>query len=397
MPNMEYNLDIMYQRLLKPTKSSSYFVFGARGTGKSTLLKTLYPKDRYFWIDFLLPSTEEQYLLNPEFLLEKYLAFNEGSRPKVIIIDEVQKVPKILDVVHLMIEEYQLTFILTGSSARKLKKQSANLLAGRAFQYALFPFSLFEIENEFDLKKSISYGLLPKQFSLEQEEDKKDFLRSYIQKYIKEEIQMEQLVRDIVPFRKFLEVAGQANGEIINYSKLGRTCGIDYKSVSRYFEILADTFLGVFLDSYHTSVRVRQIEAPKFYFFDTGVVRALNHQLNQELLPSTFMYGKLFETFIIIEFIKLNSYLKKDFRFSYLKTSEGAEIDLIVECPSKKTWLVEIKSSTRIIQDDYKNLRHFKSSFFDPHLIVLSCDKEHRIVGDVELIYFKEGLKKIFM
>jgi predicted AAA+ superfamily ATPase len=393
---MEYNLDMKYARLISPTKSNSYFIFGARGTGKSTLLKDLYPKSDFFWIDLLLPSEEEQYLMHPELLKEKYLVLEKEKRPKTIIIDEVQKVPKLLDVVHYMIEEYKIRFILTGSSARKLKVQSANLLAGRAFQYIMYPFSAFEIANDFHLNDVISYGLLPKLYELNDAADKNDFLRSYVQKYIKEEVQMEQLVRDIVPFRKFLEVAAASNGDILNYSKIGRTCGVDSKSVSRYFEILVDTFLGVMLDSYHTSVRVRQIASPKFYFFDIGVLRALNHQLTQDVLPSNYAYGKLFETFIIMEFIKLNSYLKKDYRFSYLKTTEGAEIDLIVEQPNGTMWILEIKSSKNIIKDDYAHLVHFASTFPKAKAMVLSCDKSHRLVNEVEIIYFSDGIKKIF-
>jgi len=396
MSKMEYNLDMKYARLLVPTKSNSYFIFGARGTGKSTLLKSIFPKNDYFWIDLLLPNEEEQYLMNPELLKEKYLVLNQDQRPEIIIIDEIQKVPKLLDVVHFMIEEYKVRFILTGSSARKLKVQSANLLAGRAFQYNMYPFSALEINKDFNLNDAISYGLLPKLFELGDREDKNDFLRSYVQKYIKEEVQMEQLVRDIVPFRKFLEVAAASNGEILNYSKIGRTCGVDYKSVSRYFEILVDTFLGVMLDSYHTSVRVRQISSPKFYFFDTGVVRALSHQLTQDLLPSNYNYGKLFETFIVMEFIKLNSYLKKDFKFSYLKTTEGAEIDLIVEQPNGVMWLIEIKSSNNIIRDDYAHLSHFAGTFPNAKLMVLSCDKNHRLVDNIEITYFGQGIKKIF-
>ena len=396
MSKMEYNLDMLYSRLLSPTKSSSYFIFGARGTGKSTLLKHLFPKKDYFWVDLLLPSEEEQYLLRPELLREKYLVLDQDKRPEVIIIDEIQKAPKLLDVVHYMIEEYKVRFILTGSSARKLKVQSANLLAGRAFQYIMYPFSAFEVVRDFNLNDVISYGLLPKLYELNDVIDKNDFLRSYVQKYIKEEVQMEQLVRDIVPFRKFLEVAAASNGEILNYSKIGRTCGVDYKSVSRYFEILVDTFLGVMLDSYHRSVRVRQISSPKFYFFDTGVVRALSHQLTQELLPGNYSYGKLFETFIIMEFIKLNSYLKKDYRFSYLKTTEGAEIDLIVEQPDGAIWLLEIKSSEKIIKDDYAHLVHFAPTFPKAKCMVLSCDKNHRLADGVEIIYFSDGIKKIF-
>jgi predicted AAA+ superfamily ATPase len=387
----------MYTRIANLSKSHSFFIFGARGTGKSTLLKQKYSKEKSIWLDLLIPSEEEKYLLAPELLREKYLAISENERPKLVIIDEVQKVPKILDVVHSMMEEFSLQFVLTGSSARKLKIGGANLLAGRAFEYALYPLSIFELGDDFRLEESLSLGLLPGLFSMEDQEDKRDFLRSYVQKYIKEEIQMEQLVRDIVPFRKFLDVAAQANAEIINYSKLGRSCGVDYKSVSRYFEILSDTFLGFFLDSYSKSMRVRQIESPKFYFFDSGVVRAITNQLTVVLEPSSYQYGKLFETFIIMECVKLNRYLKKDFRFSYLKTKDGAEIDLIIERPDGHHYLIEIKSAKNIVADDWRHLKSFMRDFRNFTPMILSQSKDNRVVDEIQIFNFRDGLKKIFL
>lgn len=386
----------MIHRLSNLSKSNSFFLFGARGVGKSTLINQKYSKKDTIWLDLLLPSEEEKYLLNPELLREKYLAFSNEQRPKLIIVDEVQKVPKLLDVIHSMIEEFKIQFVLTGSSARKLKNSGANLLAGRAFQYAMFPFSIFELNQIFDLNDALSFGLLPAIHSFVEQEDKRDFLRSYVQKYIKEEIQMEQLVRDMVPFRKFLDVAAQSNAEIINYSKIGRSCGVDYKSVVRYFEILSDTFLGFFLDSYHKSMRVRQIESPKFYFFDPGVVRSMTGQLTVDLVPSNYQYGRLFETFVIMECVKLNNYLKKDYRFSYIKTKDGAEIDLIIERPSGEIFLIEIKSSANINVDDLRHLKNFMPSFEKAIPMVLSQTEDCRIVDDIEILDYKSGLKRIF-
>jgi predicted AAA+ superfamily ATPase len=383
----------MYTRLSKLSKTQSFFLFGARGTGKSTLLTQRYSKKNAIWIDLLLPSTEEKYLLNPDLLREKYLANREVN---LIIIDEIQKVPKLLDVVHSMIEEFNITFCLTGSSARKLKNQGANLLAGRAFNYALFPFSIFELGDDFSLSHALNFGMLPRLFKINDKEDKQDFLRSYVQKYIKEEIQLEQLVRDIAPFRKFLEVAAQSNAEILNYSKLGRSCGVDYKSVSRYFEILADTFLGFFLDAHSNSIRKRQISSPKFYLFDIGVIRSLTHQLTVEPQTGTYSYGKLFESFIIQECIKLNHYLKKDFQFSYLKTKDGAEIDLIIERPGQSTILLKIKSNKKVYPEDYRHLLHFEQVFSSPLLLVIYSGDDSRLVNGIHILNYKVALEKIF-
>lgn len=386
----------MYQRMFNYSKSHSFFLFGARATGKTTLIKNLFPIDQYLWIDLLRPDIEERYMLAPSRLREEYLAFPEDKKPKTIIVDEIQKLPKLLDVVHSMIEEFHIRFILTGSSARKLKIKGANLLAGRAFEYHLFPLSMFEIGSDFELEKSLRYGLLPSIWTMNDEEDQKDYLRSYVQKYLKEEIQLEQLVKDPAPFRKFLEVAATSNAEIINYSKLGRVAGVDSKSVERYFELLADTFIGFFLNSFDRSIRARQIKSPKFYFFDTGVIRSLNHQLNLEISPSTYGYGKIFETFVINEFVKLNSLYKKDFRFSYMKTKDGPEIDLIIERPGKELLLIEIKSTSAVTTDDYRSLINLGADLHGSEKMVLSLDRSHRVVDDIEIVYFFDGIKKIF-
>jgi predicted AAA+ superfamily ATPase len=369
----------MYQRTINPSKSNSYFLFGARGVGKSTLINQLFPaSNKILKIDLLSPTLEERYALRPESLREEYLA----HRPEIIIIDEVQKLPKLLDVIHSMIEEFKVQFILTGSSARKLKMKGANLLAGRAFNYHLYPLSLLELGADFNLKTALQFGLLPKIWNMNSEEDKKDYLRSYVQKYLKEEIQYEQLVKDLTPFRKFIDVAAQSNAEIVNFSNIEKICGVDYKSVSRYYEILADTFLGVFLDAYDQSMRARQIKSPKFYFFDTGVVRTIRGEVNLDLVTRNYGYGKLFETFMIMELVKYNAAEKCDFKFSYLKTKDGPEIDLIIERPGKSLMLIEFKSSEKVIEDDYRHLKHFRKDFPSAEMLVISQDKVSRDVAD---------------
>ena len=239
------------------------------------------------------------------------------ANSKYVIIDEVQKLPVLLDVVHLLIEnkKSEKIFILTGSSARKLKTDGVNLLAGRAFVCHLYPFSFLEVGGGFNLDHALCWGMLPKIFSLADSEDKEKFLQTYAQIYLKEEIWGEQLIRKLDPFRRFLEVAAQSNGKIVNYLNVSRDVGVDDKSVKNYFSILEDTLLGFMLEPFHHSFRKRLKLSPKFYFIDVGIARALARMLTLQPVESTSYYGELFEQFIVVECIKLASYFKSEYRF----------------------------------------------------------------------------------
>ncbi|MFP5459839.1 MAG: ATP-binding protein, partial [Bacteriovoracia bacterium] len=316
--------------------------------------------------------------------------------PQWVIIDEIQKIPKLLDVIHQVLFDKKIKFALTGSSARKLKRDAANLLAGRAFSYYLYPFSFLELGDQFDLNRALAFGTLPSVLQFDTQQDIKRFLLSYVHTYVKEEVLVEQLVRNIDPFRAFLEVAAQSNTEIINYTTLAKEAGINSKSVERYFSILADTLLGYFLEPYSRSVRERQRRAPKFYFFDCGVVRAISQEINQELLPSTFEYGKLFDQMVICEFFRLNQYYEKNWKFSYLRTGAGVEIDLIIEKSRKEVILVEIKSTAKIHDDHLSALRGLASSFPEAKRYVLCLEKIPRELDGVRILDWKEGIREIF-
>lgn len=248
----------MYARHLNYSKSHSFFLLGPRGVGKSTWLQQIFGKKKCLWFNLLTAETELQLARDPDLILKKWQALK--TKPEFIIIDEIQKNPKLLDIVHKGIEEHKIKFILTGSSARKLKRGAANMLAGRAFEFFMLPFSLFELQKDFDLDLALNYGMLPKIYSNElvKSLDKERYLFSYVSTYFKEEILSEQIIRNLDPFRKFLEIAAQMNGQIINYSKIARDAGIDAKQVERYFPILVDTLIGFNLEPYHNSVRRRQ-------------------------------------------------------------------------------------------------------------------------------------------
>jgi len=384
----------MVQRLLNLHSAQSFFLFGARSTGKSSLIKaTPYLRDVKLYIDLLDPDTEEKYQLNPQVLFEEASLLPKKSW---IVIDEVQKIPKILDVVHSCIEKLKINFALTESSARKLKRGSANLLGGRAFSFALYPLSYQELKDQFNLNDALNWGTLPYLLNCQNDQEKARYLRGYVQNYVKEEIQVEQLVRDLEAFRLFLPLAAQANTEIVNFSNISKQTGIDPKTVQNYYQILIDTHLGNFLKSYDKSVRKVQSKSPKFYFFDTGVKRSIERQLTVSLTPSSSDFGREFESFFINECIKLNSYLEKDYKLSYLRTKDDAEIDLIIETPKRETFLIEIKSSRQILDSHLKHLHSFKSSFKKARYFCASLENRPRLVDGIEVMPWKNVLDEIF-
>jgi predicted AAA+ superfamily ATPase len=218
--------------------------------------------------------------------------------------------------VHRLIEKTHISFALTGSSSIKLKRGAANLLAGRAFVYNLFPLTHWELQESFQLDAALRWGTLPKIFQFNLDEERERFLKAYSLTYLKEEIAVAQLVRNLNPFRNFLEVAAQCNGQILNYSKIARDVGVDTKTVQAYFSILEETLVGFFLPAFHQSVRKRQRVSPKFYFFDPGVKRALARTLQQEIYPRTYEYDQAFEHWVVLEFFRLAHYLDKEWSFS---------------------------------------------------------------------------------
>jgi predicted AAA+ superfamily ATPase len=392
----------MVQRLLKLNSRNSALLLGARGTGKSTLIRdALGGKKGVLWIDLLQPEQEEEYGREPGRLREQVTA----EAPSLVVIDEVQKVPSLLDVAHELIESRGTRFILTGSSARKLKRGAANLLAGRAFSYRLDPLTHLELGDAFDLRKCLEFGLLPKVHFPDARrpklrwtaEEKTLYLQTYARTYLKEEIQLEQHVRKIEPFRNFLEIAAQMNGKIIEHAKIARDVDVDDKTVAEYFQILEDTLIGFLLHPYHRSIRKRQGQKPKFYLFDPGVKRALDRTLGVPLLPQTSAFGEAFEHFVVLEAHKLAQVVDPDIRLSFFRTTDGAqEIDLIVERPGKPIALVEIKSSARVDIKTVSKLRRFEGDWPESELYVLCRESRARDKDGVFIRPWPKGLAEIF-
>jgi predicted AAA+ superfamily ATPase len=383
----------MINRSLRLPKNNSFFLFGPRGTGKTHLLREFLKNKSCLYIDLLDPERNQTLSLRPKALEDEILGLDPDTR--WVVIDEVQKIPALLDIVHRQIESKDICFALTGSSARKLKTAGANMLAGRAFLTYLFPFTSMELGNSFSLSDALRWGTLPKIYSLKTEEEKRDYLRSYTHVYLQEEITQEQVVRKLDPFRRFLVVAAQLSGQIINFSKVGRDVGVSVPTVQSYFQILEDTRIGFLLDPFHESVRKRQRENPKFYLFDTGVQRALENTLALDLLPSTYAYGVAFEHFIINEIFRLSSYAKHDDRFSYLRTKDEVEIDLVIERPGRKKALVEIKSTEFVRPEDIHSFQKLGSDIPRSDMYCFSRDPHPKMINGVHCLPWQKGLTEL--
>jgi predicted AAA+ superfamily ATPase len=316
-PYLSYIYGVMFKRILTISNTFNSFLFGARSTGKTTLLQKLFTKENFYWFDLLDIELEDRLAKKSNLLLD--IINSLDKKIKYIIIDEIQKLPKLLDLIHQFLQKHpkRFIFILTGSSARKLKSGGANLLAGRAFVYNLYPLTFIELNEKFDLNEYLKFGGLPQVFTFKTNMDKNRFLKTYTLTYLKEEIWAEHIIKKLEPFRNFLEIAAQLNGDIINYTKIARQINVDTKTVQNYFEILQETLLGITLNAYHTSIRKQIIQAPKFYFIDPGIKRALDNTLQIDLMENTYAFGKAFEHFIIIQLYFLNQYYERDYKFYY--------------------------------------------------------------------------------
>ena len=385
----------MFTRQLKPLTNNSFFLFGARGVGKTSLLREFFRNKDTLWVDLLNPSEEELYQVNPEALADNLAGISK--KPEWVVVDEVQRAPKLLDVVHALIEapwnrDRNVKFALTGSSARKLKRGAANLLAGRAFTYNIYPLTHLELGTEFNLLNALTWGTLPSVCNASSDEERKAYLKSYTTTYVKEEIALEQIVRNLIPFRKFLPIAAQCSGTIINFNNIARELRVDWTTVRNYFEILEDTLLGFMLPAYSKSIRKQQLSSPKFYLFDTGVKRAFDKTLN--LTPETSQQlGPLFEHFIICEVLRLNEYRQRDYTLSYLTTQGGAEIDLIIERPGDKTLFVEIKSTEHVQSEQLRHLKDLSAGREDVEPICISREPRARREGGILVLPWRDAFE----
>ncbi len=364
----------MFKRYLKieTPPGQSVFLWGARQTGKSSYLKKTFKKSLYY--DLLNTDTTIRFTQAPYLFREEILAASKKQQALPVILDEIQKIPELLNEVHWLIENAHIQFILCGSSARKLKTQSTNLLGGRAWPLYFYPLIHSEIPN-FDLQRALSHGLIPKHY-LSKPEDIQDYFRAYVNIYLHDEIRNEGLVRHLGNFSRFLEIAGMSNGEMLNFSNLSRDCGINRQSIQGYYQILVDTLLGYFVEPYSKKVKRDLITAmPKFYLFDVGIANYLAQQ-DVSSLKGTVM-GKAFEHYIFMELIAYQGLSRKPFKIRYWRTKTGLEVDFIL---GNAAVAIEVKSSTQVHQADLKGLIAFSEEYPKTQALVISQDIRPRIL-----------------
>ena len=373
----------MYKRTLdlaKLLKARSYFLFGPRATGKSTLISEVLPEAKIY--DLLDPEIFQRLLREPKIISQ------ETEAETLVVIDEIQKMPHLLDEVHRLISKRKQIFLLTGSSARKLKRGAANLLAGRAFQAELFPLTSQEILN-FDLLNYINTTGLPEFCG--NKELAHEFLKAYVGTYLKEEIQAESLTRNLPSFTRFLEVVALSNGEEINFSNVSSDTGVPVRTVENYFSILDDTLIGFAVSPYLKTKKRKAITRSKYFFFDIGVVSNLSKRGKIELKSELF--GKAFEHFIAMELRAWISYRRADISLSYWRSTSMFEVDFILG----DRWAIEVKGTDLVTDKHLKGLRALKEEGLVESYLIVSLDNERRRTEDgIYIIPYKDFLKKLW-
>lgn len=373
-----------YERIQKilDIQDDSVFLWGARQVGKSTLVKKLFPDAKIY--DLLKSDEYSRLLRRPQLLREELMSYDETN---VVVIDEIQKIPALLDEVHWLIVNRGIRFVLCGSSARKLKRVGTNLLGGRALPVMLFPFVSAEIPD-FDLFRAINNGMIPRHYMVQNPQKR---LEAYIGVYLKEEIQEEAVVRQLSSFNRFLDVAAQCDGEMINYTNIAQDCGVSATTIKEYFNILEQTLIGYMVPAFTLSKKRRAITTKKFYYFDVGVVNYLLNRSN--LLPGSIDFGHAFEHFMIQEIIAYLSYNEKKEKLSYWRTSNGYEVDAII---GDARVAIEFKSSEEVQSKHTKGLKAFEEDFPDAKKIIVSLDRNKRILNGIEIIPAMEFLQMLW-
>lgn len=374
----------MYKRILsiESEYNDSAFLWGARQVGKTTWLTSQYPNCRVY--DLLRPSEFERLLRRPEILSEELEDYGESD---TVIIDEIQKLPQLLDEVHSLIQRKNIRFILSGSSARKLRRLGTNLLGGRAVREQMFPLVSAEIPD-FDLLRAVNNGMIPRHYMVQNPWER---LRGYIGVYLNEEIREEALTRNLQTFSRFLEVAAQCDGKMLVYKNIAQDCGIDYRTVKEYFTILEDTLVGYFVPAFVATRKRKALSTPKFYLFDVGVANYLRHCRN--LTPGSDDFGHAFEHFIIQELIAYIGYNHVEERLSYWRSASGYEVDAVI---GEGRLAIEIKSSDEAKSRHTRGLKAFSEEYPDARLIVVSLDKYRRKMNDVEVFPALEFLDNLW-
>jgi uncharacterized protein len=362
------------ERYINLPLGKSFFLLGPRQTGKSTVIAKKFSNVKFLKIDLLRGETFRRFRAHPEVLRNEVETAQLTQKITHVIIDEIQKIPDLLDEVHGILEsENPCHFILSGSSARKLKRCHANMLGGRALNIHFHPFIYHEIADTFCLEKVLQFGSLPPVYTCTSENEKIEILKSYVDLYLKEEIEMEANLRNLDAFLRFLQVAAAQNGEIVNYSNIARDAGVTSATIKGYYKILEDTLLGFLLLPYSRSIRKKLVQHPKFYFFDTGVVRTLTNKITVPIEAQTSDYGNAFEQWLICEMIRLNEYNGMDLTFSFYRTDQGVEVDVIIETPRSEVIALEIKSTSTPVKKNTNGVASFRKVESNTLACIICC------------------------
>lgn len=373
-----------YKRILdlSEAQTDTLFLWGARQVGKSTYLKTSFPNAISY--DLLKSEEFERFSRRPQLLREELASCDEND---LVIIDEVQKVPQLLNEVHYLIVNKGIRFILCGSSARRLKCESTNLLGGRALKQVMYPLVSAEIP-EFSLLRAVNNGMIPRHYNVD---DPWRRLQAYVGIYLDEEIRIEARLRNLSTFSRFLEVAAQSCGEIISYTNIAQDCGVSAPTVKEYFNILVQTLIGFYLPAFTLSKKRRAITAPKFYYFDVGIT---NYLLNRRhLSPGSADFGHALEQFIIQEITAYLGYSHSNERLCYWRTASGYEVDCIL---GEGRVAIEIKSSEEVQSRHTHGLKAFSEDFPSARLIIVSLDKNKRILNGIEILPVLQFLEQLW-
>lgn len=367
--------------------TETFFLWGPRQTGKSTLLRETYPQAHR--VDLLKADEFRRYTAEPERLRQEIEAKGANAR-QFIVIDEIQKVPALLDEVHWLIENRGLDFALCGSSARKVKRGAANLLGGRAVRYELHGLSASELGVEFDLTRILNHGYLPRVYEASQPGR---LLDAYVSDYLKEEIAAEGLVRNLPAFSNFLDVAALSDGELVNFANIARECGVSNHTAKSYFEILEDTLLARWLPAYRKRPKRRVIGSPKFYFVDVGIVNRLARR--GTIHPGSELFGKAFENWIFHELTTFLSYHDYNLALSYWRLASGIEVDFII---GDMQIAIEAKSSTGVTSHHMKSLRTLIDDYPDVKRRIVVCNEPRaRTTGDgVEILPARDFIRRLW-
>lgn len=369
--------------MIIPPEAKSFFLFGPRGTGKTTWVMSAFPKAAY--IDLLEAELFYDLTANPQRLSN----FIPPGFKDWVIIDEVQRTPELLHEVHRLIETKKYRFILTGSSPRKLKRKGPNLLAGRALTLSMHPFSVAELGNDFQLDHSLRYGQLPSVYT---EADPKKYLEAYVRTYLEEEIRQEGLTRNLSAFARFLEAASFSQGSVLSISSVARECRVERKVVESYFSILEDLMIGYRIPIFSKKAKRRLIVHPKFYFFDVGVYRTLRP--TGPLDAPEEVDGIALETLFLQELIALNSALDLGYKIFYWRTSNGKEVDFVLYGP-KGLLSFEIKRTSRFTSTMLGGLKSFLADYPMAKAYFVYGGNRRMYEGKIEVVPVLEILKNL--